>query len=524
LSPTGSAESLIDGSGVYEWVGSANPTSVLIDLALSYAGFGDTTTPGGSGTVTRITFYGNGTNPYFENCDEPTPTPSPTRTPTPTRTPSPTLTPSITRTPSPTFVTIPPTSAATGTRTPINTAVIARTPTITPTGETYIVNFDNANPYSLGSVSGSPSSVISTGYGRSNTAEDGGAYADGSNNTIALVVNVPLPDRNLSNVAFDVRAAHPDSDPYRFGMLIQYNGVGGEVARYNWDAEFRPNTWRTTNAPAVPAFRVDSATIIIAASGTSGMLSAFAAIDDIRFTFGTRPTPIAPHTSTPGTSTATRTFIPSPTRYITITPGGPTITPGGPTPVGTLTIDQTQTEIQIGIFESIGNFFTWLTNTITGIFDFFAALIAWVVATVQNVFTFFGNLLSLIAQLIGGAISLFRELIDIGSLLIQIVLRMLTLILSWFVQMVAQLGGILAAFYSAPPTAIPAMPQCVSAPMTYDICAIYYILDFTLFAPGTPGALIIPILLIIVDINAVLYFASFVMKLIRRGEKITDVG
>ena len=165
-----------------------------------------------------------------------------------------------------------------------------------------------------------------------------------------------------------------------------------------------------------------------------------------------------------------------------------------------------------------------MTNTITGIFDFFAALIAWIVATVQNIFTFFGNLLSLIAQLIGGAISLFRELIDIGSMLIQIVVRMLTLILSWFVQMVAQLGGILAAFYSAPPTAIPAMPQCQSDPMTYDICAIYYILDFTLFAPGTPGALIIPILLIIVDINAVLYFASFVMKLIRRGEKITDVG
>ena len=82
---------------------------------------------------------------------------------------------------------------------------------------------------------------------------------------------------------------------------------------------------------------------------------------------------------------------------------------------------------------------------------------------------------------------------------------------------------LLSAFINATPQPIPGLPLCVTNPMAHDICAIYYILDWTIFAPATPGALIVPLLVIIFNIYIAIYFVRWVLRLIRRGEGVTDV-
>ncbi len=82
--------------------------------------------------------------------------------------------------------------------------------------------------------------------------------------------------------------------------------------------------------------------------------------------------------------------------------------------------------------------------------------------------------------------------------------------------------GLLTAFGNATPQAIPGLPLCVTNPMGSDLCAIYYIMDWTIFAPNTPGALIIPLLQIIMNIYIAIYFVRWVLRIVRRGEKVTD--
>lgn len=83
--------------------------------------------------------------------------------------------------------------------------------------------------------------------------------------------------------------------------------------------------------------------------------------------------------------------------------------------------------------------------------------------------------------------------------------------------------SLLTAFANATPQAIPGLPLCMTNPMAHDLCAVYYILDNTIFAQATPGALIIPLLLIMMNMWIAVYFVRWVLRIIRRGEAVTDV-
>jgi hypothetical protein len=85
-------------------------------------------------------------------------------------------------------------------------------------------------------------------------------------------------------------------------------------------------------------------------------------------------------------------------------------------------------------------------------------------------------------------------------------------------------GGMLSTLNSAPPTGIPGLPMCITNPMAHDICAIYYILDFTIFAEGTPGALIIPFLLVVMNFYIVIRFVRWGMRIVKRSEGISDAN
>ncbi len=83
-------------------------------------------------------------------------------------------------------------------------------------------------------------------------------------------------------------------------------------------------------------------------------------------------------------------------------------------------------------------------------------------------------------------------------------------------------GGMIAAINSAPPTSIGGLPQCMTNPMAHDICAIYWILDWTLFAPNTPGALIIPMIMVLMNFMIAVRFIRWAWKIVSRGEEMTN--
>lgn len=96
--------------------------------------------------------------------------------------------------------------------------------------------------------------------------------------------------------------------------------------------------------------------------------------------------------------------------------------------------------------------------------------------------------------------------------------------IDWLGQVGVSISTLTDSFINAAPQPIPGLPLCMSNPLDHDICAIYYILDWTLLAPGTPGEHIVPILQIIMNVYIVIYFVKRVLAIVRRGESVTNVG
>jgi hypothetical protein len=94
----------------------------------------------------------------------------------------------------------------------------------------------------------------------------------------------------------------------------------------------------------------------------------------------------------------------------------------------------------------------------------------------------------------------------------------------WLGQAGLAVGGLITSFNETPPEPIPGLPLCMSNPQASDWCALIYILEWTILADGTPGEIIIPFLLIVMNIYIVIYFARWILRIVRRGETITSVG
>lgn len=118
----------------------------------------------------------------------------------------------------------------------------------------------------------------------------------------------------------------------------------------------------------------------------------------------------------------------------------------------------------------------------------------------------------------------FQDLLDMLGYIVQIVSGFINLIFQWIGQVITRLFALIATFWNTPAQAIPGLPHCVTAPLNHDLCAIYYIMDWTLFAPSTPGAYIVPILVTLMNLYFVFYFIRFIYWLVRRAVKdVTDV-
>jgi hypothetical protein len=223
------------------------------------------------------------------------------------------------------------------------------------------------------------------------------------------------------------------------------------------------------------------------------------------------PSPVAPS----GTPRPTVTLIPPPTAFLTLAPD-PSATPDpNANPTG-------ENEAEWAIFDAIGDFFTFVVNaTVQGV-NFVGDLARWIAGTVGNAFTLFGNFLQLAFGWIDDIRTMAGQVIDILQLLTLLIVRIIELLLDWIFAMIQRLYSIIVAFWTATPTPIPGMPQCYSDPDAHDLCAVYWILHWTLFNPTSPGRWLIPTGLIVINLVAILWTVRFVMGLLGTGKEVAN--
>lgn len=256
-------------------------------------------------------------------------------------------------------------------------------------------------------------------------------------------------------------------------------------------------------------------------SGTSTRTPVQIASQTPRATNTLAPSPTPPSF----TPQATRTNMASPTRFTTTT--------AMPTSTGTVTATSEFDEIEeqlediedvnTNILNGINDFFAWVQGTALNFFDWLAQGFNWILSAFNNLLIFVGNIFQSIWQFILSIIAFFQLIFDIIRLIIDIIVRLITLFAAWISQFSTIITSIISQFFSAPATPIPGFPTCASDPTAYDMCALYYMLDYTIFAQGTMGQFILPLVLLNIDFWLFYFFTRFVLRLLKIGREATSV-
>ncbi|MDX2159922.1 MAG: hypothetical protein SF162_01225 [bacterium] len=216
-------------------------------------------------------------------------------------------------------------------------------------------------------------------------------------------------------------------------------------------------------------------------------------------------------TATPNPSaTPTGTWIPEPTP----TPGGGGLpltaielidsildAIGGENGIGQLF--QSLANIVVGIFNILIDFIEWLWRFASGGVLFAAALIA---VGGQHFVNFLRILYSILFTTVGFIqfiVFMIGLLAQIVQMLLAIIFNLIALAIQWTFQIAAELAGIYVAWNNAAPTPIPGMPLCSSQPLNNQICAVWYVLQNTLFS-GSVGGILLPVTLVILNFVLIL--------------------
>jgi hypothetical protein len=148
----------------------------------------------------------------------------------------------------------------------------------------------------------------------------------------------------------------------------------------------------------------------------------------------------------------------------------------------------------------------------------------WASRTAQNSMTEVGNLGAAVRSQGETAADMFAETYNVGQMATSLFGGAMNLGLGWFSGATTRLSNVFTGFFNAPARTIPGLPLCITAPLESDLCAFWYILDWTIFAPNTPGAFFVPILTAVLNIAIVLYFIDMILKAVKRIESITEVA
>jgi len=232
------------------------------------------------------------------------------------------------------------------------------------------------------------------------------------------------------------------------------------------------------------------------------------------FLFPTRVTPDTstplPSTNTPEPSTATRTPYPAPTPFIT-----PTADPEGYDP-------NIENEAEWEILNQIGNVWNEIRNGAEDLADFTGRVADWANGSMKNAQTGIDNLGKEFAGYMEGFSNLITDIYQTGQLTIDMTRTLFNLSFGWFQDATTRINNIFGQFFNTPAKLIPGLPQCISNPTAYELCAIWWTLDWTLFAPNTPGDAIVPLLTIALNIGIVMYFVQMVLRLVRKVEVVAN--
>jgi hypothetical protein len=468
--------------------------------------------------LVTLTVYGNGVNPFpFNSCGDPTLVPAGTSTITPSWSPSPSPTPTATATPTEWVHIFDLTTSTYGisgqlagtlvpgvglrsVTDPWNSAyesvvwvhVVNRNWSTSPTTITYArVDYQNpvsAGPaiYFLGGEGGMP-----FGYNEFHTYQGGDGDQSFTATTVpwAVDIGIGIENRFFGFALTTEVNKHVKYYAYRFEMRgTGYDPFTGLNSATSTPTSTATPTWFLSATPTPQP--TDSRTPIIVASPTQSPIPGTSTNTGV-------PAPTATLTDFP-------TLVPFPTAISTPVGGG-----GDPEDTG-----------EINILNAIGEFFAWVINSASNFFIWIGSFAGWLGGIISNIITLVGNLLQSILAFIQFIVNVINELIALIQLVIAIVGHLITLFSLWLQQLITLMQAILAAWYSTFPTPIPGLPYCVTAPMDSDACAIFYLLDNTIFS-GVVGAAIMLIMLVIIDLGTIFYFARTVRNLIRRAEGLT---
>lgn len=187
------------------------------------------------------------------------------------------------------------------------------------------------------------------------------------------------------------------------------------------------------------------------------------------------------------------------------------------------------------IFSDIGNIInngiTSIGNLISGIWSWIQGAVNWVVTAVQNIIRFIVSIIegiwnfaltvvNFIAGIINAIVQFVTEAVAIVTLAANIVITVIISVATFVFEVLGVFLQLITNYYNAGATPVPGIPLCISNPTAYDLCAFWYIADYTLLAPGTVGALIPGLSLLILDIIIVFFVLRMVLRFAREVEEM----
>ncbi len=415
-----------------------------------------------------------------------------------TPTPSPTTPPTATPIPTRTQMYIPP-STIQPTRTPLVLATTTPRPSATPIPPT--------QPLLAVNLFGPATSCAGINYAASHpdlTRTSGQNYtppdAPFAGHPCPTLSQVGWLDSGAAGLNFNINNRPAGS--YR--LRLHLGGISGLASPLILNVNGTSQSYSIPTTPGTYApidlYVTLSSPGTITVSDTDGYFSFYAYALEL----WTAPPPPAP----------TSTLIPPPTLPVpaTIDPGDP-----NPNPTG-------ENEAEWNILDSINDFFTDVANAAQGGADFLGRVVNWANGTVNNGMTGISNIVQTIAGVANSVVRYVTDLFQAGQLTLDLTNNLFQIAGGWLGGTTTRMNGIMVAFFNTPASPIPGLPQCITNPQAHDLCAFWYMLDWTIFAPGTPGAYIVPVMTIVMNIAIVLYFVNLALQMLRKVENITRVS